>query len=84
MIPWLWHHFLHYSGSDNVSGAWYGFWSGFGGDLAIFAGLYHYVRKYNCHVKRCWRVQFHTTAEGWHVCKKHHPTGPPTHKDVQS
>ena len=34
--------FLHIIGSDNVSGPWYGFWSGFGsdiGELVLLGGL---------------------------------------------
>lgn len=33
------HWFLHYTGSDNVSGPWYGFFSGFGSDLTELALL---------------------------------------------
>lgn len=83
MIHSLWHWFLHVSGSDNVSGPWYGFWSGFAGDLAIFGGLFHYTRKHNCHVQWCWRIgRIPVDGQPYTVCRKHHPTGTPTHKDL--
>ena len=73
----LWHTLLlHWTGSDNVSGPEYGFWSGFGSDLGEFAivgSLLALVRHRNCEVKGCWRLGRHTTAAGHHVCRKHHP-----------
>lgn len=81
-MNWL----LHVLGVDDVSGRWYGFWSGFGSDLGeagIVLGLFASVRKHNCHVRRCWRVGRHP-VEGtpYVVCAKHHPNDPPTRGQV--
>lgn len=73
----LWHWFLHVTGSDNVSGPWYGFWSGFGSDIAEFGllyGLYVLVRKHNCHARGCLRIGLHhVDGTPYVVCRKHHP-----------
>jgi hypothetical protein len=71
-MNWL----AHIFGLDNLSGRWYGFWSGVGsdiGEIAIVGGLFAIVRRHNCEVRRCWRVGRHTTAAGHAVCRKHHP-----------
>jgi hypothetical protein len=50
---------LHVLGLDNLSGRWYGFWSGIGSDLGEFAivgALYHHL---NCHEEGCWRIARH-------------------------
>jgi len=73
-MNWL----LHVLGIDDVSGRWYGFWSGFGSDLGeigIVAGLAGLLRKHNCEVHRCWRIGRHKTAAGHQVCRRHHPDG---------
>lgn len=74
MILWNW--FLHYTGTDNTSGHWYGWWSGAGSDvaeLALIGGLWHHL---NCHEPGCWRPGRHMVVEdgGVHVrrCRKHH------------
>lgn len=54
-------------GLDNVSGRWYAFWSGFGGDLPIFAGLGAFVLHKNCHTPGCWRLGRHTGLCGKHI-----------------
>lgn len=76
----LW--FAHILGLDNLSGPWYGFWSGVGGDLSLFTVAYALVRRHNCHVQRCWRIGRHPVDGGYLVCARHHPFGPPTHQDV--
>lgn len=66
----------HFLGLDNVSGAFYAFWSGSGSqierliELAVVGGiLWH---RHNCHEPGCWRIgRFPDGA--WHVCKRHHP-----------
>lgn len=82
----IWHWLLHVMGVDNVSGPWYGFWSGFGsdiGELAIVGSLLAVVRRHNCHVRRCWRVGRHPVAgTGYMVCRRHHPEDSPSHGDV--
>lgn len=71
----LWWWFLHATGADNPAGPQYGFWSGFGSDIAevaILGGLVHFARGANCHVKGCWRFSRHTVGP-FRVCRKHHP-----------
>lgn len=69
------HWLSHVLGLDNLSGPWYGFWSGIGGDLSIMATPVVLLRKHNCHTPRCWRIGRHP-IEGtpYVVCRKHHPT----------
>lgn len=71
---WIWHP-LSYWG--------YQFWSGIGSDIAEYtllttfvAGLFAWYRRHNCHVQRCWRLQWHVHPEHGHpVCVVHHPDG---------
>ena len=43
---------------------------------AFASALYLWLRKHNCHVHRCWRLQWHPHPEHGHpVCRKHHPDG---------
>ena len=70
-----------HTGTVNESGPYYGFWSGFGSDIAEFgilgaigAGIYQLFRKYNCHEPGCWRVGTHPAAGGqFLLCYRHHP-----------
>jgi hypothetical protein len=87
IVAWVLHastvnHWLAvHTGTVNESGAYYGFWSGFGSDLAEFGilgaigtGLYQLVKKYNCHEPGCWRVGTHQAAGGqFLLCYRHHP-----------
>jgi hypothetical protein len=79
-----------YTGATNESGPYYGFWSGFGSDLAelgilgaIGTAIYQLVKKYNCHEPGCWRVGAHPAAGGqFLLCYRHHPDfhgSKPTH-----
>lgn len=81
-MGWL----VHVLGIDDLTGHWYGFWSGVGSDVsevAIIGGLAGMLRKHNCHVHRCWRLGRHPVAgTGYHVCRRHHPTGAPTAAEV--
>ena len=83
-----------HTGTDDLSGPWYGFWSGFGSDLAeltligaVATGVYQIVRKYNCHEPRCWRVGTHPAAGGqFLLCYRHHPDFQgkrPTHEMIE-
>lgn len=74
---------LNVLGITNLSGRWYGFWSGIGGDLAFVAAPLVLLRKHNCHVRWCWRIGRHP-VEGttWTVCRKHHPDTHVTAADV--
>jgi hypothetical protein len=70
-----------HTGTVNESGAYYGFWSGFGSDLAEFGiigaiatAAYQLVKKFNCHEPGCWRVGNHEAAGGqFFLCWRHHP-----------
>jgi hypothetical protein len=61
-------------GMTNLSAPAYGFWSGFGSDIAEFAilgGVIQMYRRHNCHTKGCWRVGRHL-VEGTPWCNLHH------------
>lgn len=79
---------LHIVGVDNVSGRWYGFWSGFGSDVTEFAvlgALVGVLRRHNCHVHHCWRIgKFPVDGTSYIVCRKHHPDGHITAERVAS
>ena len=72
LFPGAVNHWLGvHTGATNESGAYYGFWSGFGSDLAEFGilgavgtAIYQLVKKYNCHEPGCWRVGTHPAAGG--------------------
>jgi hypothetical protein len=76
----IWHWLLTVTGSNDTTGVWYGFWSGFGSDLGEFAivgGLIGVYRSRICHARWCWRVG-RTPVEGteYVVCRKHDPRDP--------
>jgi len=69
--------FLHTFGMDDGSGAWYLFWSGIVGDLALFGTLFVLARRLNCHAAGCWRLGIHRVVGTPYVtCRKHHPIVP--------
>jgi hypothetical protein len=83
-----------HTGLDDLSGPWYGFWSGIGSDLgelaligAVATATYQLVRKYNCHEPGCWRVGAHPAAGGqFLLCYRHHPDfqgRKPTHDMIE-
>lgn len=73
----------HILGLDDVSGRWYAFWSGVGGDLAFIAAPLVVLRRHNCHVKWCLRIGRHPVAGTMYtVCRRHHPEDHPTAADV--
>ena len=80
-MHWLLHWLAVHTGTVNEPGPYYGFWSGFGSDLAeigaavaFSAGLIVSYRHKNCHVHHCWRIGRHPAAGGQYVtCRKHHP-----------
>lgn len=92
---WLW--ILHVTGSDNVSGLWYGlgFWSGFGGDVALLASIlaapFILWRKHDCDARKCARLARHDfkdpeTGLVQHLCRRHHPEESrkaPTGQEIQ-
>jgi hypothetical protein len=67
------HEWLHPGGSG------YWFYSGVfdaGILLGVFSGIGVYWRAHNCHVKGCWRLDWHPhPAHGHPVCYLHHPDG---------
>jgi hypothetical protein len=82
-----------HTGTVNEAGPYYGFWSGFGSDIAelgilgaIGTAAYHQFRKYNCHEPGCWRIGTHPAAGGkFTVCYRHHPDfdgKKPTHETI--
>ena len=100
LVIWLQHarlmgHWLQvHTGTVNEPGPYYGFWSGFGSDLAEFsilgaigAGVYQLVKKYNCHEPGCWRIGNHPAAGGkFLLCYRHHPDFQgkrPTHELIE-
>lgn len=71
----IWHWFLHWTGSDNVSGPQYGFWSGFGsdiGEVTLVGAVLAAARHKNCHVKGCWRLGHIDPDHGHPACRRHH------------
>ena len=69
--------FLHTFGIDNGSGAWYLFWSGIVGDLALFGTLFVLLRRLNCHAAGCWRIGIHhVVGTPFVTCRRHHPVVP--------
>lgn len=72
----LWHWVEVHTGTVNESGPYYGFWSGFGSDiaeLAIVGGIVQMVRHHNCHVKGCLRLGRPVSGTPYVACPKHHP-----------
>lgn len=68
----MWHELAHLMGLDNLSGPWYGFWSGIGSDLGevtLLGALVMYARHHNCHATGCWRLGH--PHEGVVHCRKH-------------
>lgn len=68
------HAVSHVFGLDNLSGPFYGWWSGAGSDLSELTlagaavGLIHH---HNCHVHGCWRPGRHSVAGGrYKVCRR--------------
>lgn len=90
----MWQALIHALGIDYGApyGKWvpYDFWSGFGSDISEFAlaislvgVLYALLRRHNCHVHGCWRIGRHKVdGTEYVVCRRHHPTGAPTHEEV--
>lgn len=74
----IWHLFLHFTGSDDTSSVYYGFWSGFGSDLGeitLIAGLVAWWRAGECHVDSCHRRGKYPFKH-YKLCRVHHPDMP--------
>jgi len=80
-VPHLGNWLQVHLGIVDESGPYYGFWSGFGSDLAeisilgaVGTAVYQLVKKFNCHQPGCWRVGTHPAAGGqFMLCYRHHP-----------
>lgn len=73
---WLW--ILHYTGSDDEAGPWYGFWSGFGSDIVeftLFGSAVAAWKHHQCHRKGCWRLGHLDPKHGFPACRRHHSRG---------
>jgi hypothetical protein len=61
----------------------YNFISGPLADITLLGGGYVFVRRHNCHAKRCWRVGRHAVdGTTYVVCRKHHPDPTPSAEDI--
>ena len=82
MIHWIAEHM----GLDNLSGTYYGFWSGIGSDLGevtLLAAVVGLWRAHACHVNHCWRIGHRKVPGTDHIaCRRHHPTDAPTHAEM--
>lgn len=68
-------HFLeHVLGLDDPSGNFYLFWSGFFGDVTIFAAAIGFYFHRVCHDDGCHKWGRHT-VNGSPYCKQHKPEG---------
>src|SRR6266700_548664 len=85
-MSWL----LHVLGIDDLSGPWYGFWSGFGSDITEFGLLgvaVAWYRRNNCEIHKCKRIGRHEFFDHeknvtHHLCRSHHPDNYLTHARV--
>lgn len=87
MTTFLAHWLLHVLGVDDVSGYWYGWWSGSGSVvipplLTSMPLAWVLLRRHNCEVHGCWRLGRHKTAAGHTVCRRHHPDDALTHEHI--
>jgi hypothetical protein len=68
---WLWNHASSYN-----------FVSGPLPDITLITGIALWWRKHNCHVRTCWRLQWHPhPVHGHPVCRRHHPETKGEHLD---
>jgi hypothetical protein len=73
----VWGWLLHVAGVDDPASNWYGFWSGFGSDLGELAAVGVLLRRFNCHVRGCWRLGRHRLpGTSYVICHRHHPDHP--------
>lgn len=64
------HELARFLGLTNPAGSWYSFWSGFGSDLPILAGIGLFAWHHDCHEKGCWRPG-HPDGRGVVKCRRH-------------
>lgn len=74
------HWLLVHAGITNVSGRWYGFWSGIGSDIGqvtLLGGGVALWSRHTCHVTGCHRWARHPVqGTPYATCAKHHPDVP--------
>lgn len=72
-MSWL----AHLFGLDDLSGPWYGFWSGIGsdiGEVVIIGAIIQWWRRSTCHVTGCHRLALHHVhGTPYITCRRHHP-----------
>lgn len=85
----IWMSIGHFFGLDNLSGPFYGWWSGAGSDLTEIFGpavaFFAWYRLHTCHVDSCWWFGRHKVeGTAYSTCRKHHPTVPEkiTHEHI--
>jgi hypothetical protein len=80
-FQWLW----TVTGSNNTSGLYYGFWSGFGSDLgevALLGAVFGFYKHHNCAVRGCPRIGKHPVERtGYKTC--HHHTTQEIHDQLR-
>jgi hypothetical protein len=77
--------FLKFTGADDSSSTWYGFWSGFGGsipDFLILGSIITVYRHHNCHVAGCLRLGKQVDGTPYLACPIHHPAHDGEHRSV--
>lgn len=76
VLPLWLYHILIWPMNTGANGA-YNFFSGIGGGCVLLPMGAVWWRKHNCHVYRCWRLQWHPDPETGHpICRHHHPEHP--------
>lgn len=66
----IWNWILTVTGSNDTSGVWYGFWSGFCGDLFIVGAIATWYKHHRC--ATCWRIgHHHVVGTNYNTCHKH-------------
>lgn len=74
---------LHVAGIDDMSGRWYAFWSGVGGNVSLATMAWASLRRHNCHVAWCPRIGRHPVpGQQWLVCRRHNQGPKVTAADV--
>lgn len=63
------HAVAYWLGLTDAAGPVYLFWSGFFGNVSIFAGVAAFVVHKNCHTAGCWRIGGHSG-----LCQRHRNT----------
>lgn len=87
MIHTILHWLAVHTGTVNESGPYYGFFSGFGSDIAefgILGGLFTAYKHKNCHAPGCPRLGHPVPGTPYIACKNHNPAmlRHPTHLDI--